>query len=277
MRVALISYNARAGDAIGNQVAEKLTLFLERGADVRVYVESLERLHPLLDRHARQLPAEACGEAWDFLASTDLVCVEFGQYYTLLGLLPLLAGTPTRILLDYHGITPLDLWGGHNREALEKGLVYRGIAWCADLTLVHSRSTERELSESTGLPGHRINRLGLPIDPDQFFPNVEPGYLRRQLGLEGARLLLYVGRLAPNKRVHLLVDVLGQLRDVEPPVHALIVGDTGDLYRSEADRCLRRARELGVEERLHFLGHLQVKALRLAYQAADVFVMPSAW
>src|SRR5205807_1108522 len=43
----------------------------------------------------------------------------------------------------------------------------------------------------------------------------------------------------------------------------------------EADRCRRRAVELGVEERLHLLGHVPAAQLRDAYQVADAFVMPS--
>ena len=48
MRVALLSCNAQARNAIGTQVAEKAAFFRERGADVRVFLESLDRLHPEL-------------------------------------------------------------------------------------------------------------------------------------------------------------------------------------------------------------------------------------
>jgi len=277
MRVALLSRTARAGDAIGNQVAEKLAHFLERGAAVRVFLESSENLHPQVAAHAQRISAEARGEAWEFLRSADLVCVEFGQYYSLLGLLPLLAHGRVRILIDYHGITPPALWGQHNREALEKGLAYRGLTWCADLTLVHSRCMKQELVEVSGIAPERVGSIGLPVDPEWFFPGPKPESLLRSLGPADATLLLYVGRLAANKRVPLLVDMLAHLSDVQPPVHLLVAGDTSDVYQVEADRCRSRARELGVEDRLHFLGHLTGEPLRQAYQAADVLVMPSAW
>src|SRR5438093_337520 len=103
MRVALLSYNARGGDAIGHQVAAKLTFFHERGADVRVFIENDLALHPTLHGHCRVWPKPApAGENWDYLADSDLLCVEFGQYYQMLALLPLLAGGKGRILLDYH-------------------------------------------------------------------------------------------------------------------------------------------------------------------------------
>jgi hypothetical protein len=88
-------------------------------------------------------------------------------------------------------------------------------------------------------------------------------------------VLLFVGRLAPNKRVPLLVEALGRLRDLRPPVHAVVVGDAADLYQAEAHRCGERAAELGVTDRLHLLGRLSEADLLHAYHAADVLVMPS--
>ena len=48
MRVAFLSGSAPAGDAIANQLAQKAVFFLERGADVGVFLESDQRLHPTL-------------------------------------------------------------------------------------------------------------------------------------------------------------------------------------------------------------------------------------
>ena len=100
--------------------------------------------------------------------------------------------------------------------------------------------------------------------------------LRPQLGLPAnTRLLLFVGRLAPNKRVPVLIEALARLRDQTPPIHGVIVGEGGDAYAAERDRCRERAARLGVTDRLHFLGHVDDGQLRDAYRDADVFVMPS--
>ena len=175
MRVALLSHNAPAGDAVGNQVADKLAFFLDRGADVRVFVESDQRLHPAVRPHCRTLPApEPRGEGWRFLSSADLVVVEYGQYYRLLELLPLLGGGRGRILFDYHGVTPPEFWPSHNREAIEAGVRHRGLVWCADAALTHSQFTRRELEEASGFPPERLFGLGYPIDRDHFGPGA-PG------------------------------------------------------------------------------------------------------
>ena len=40
MRIAILAQQAPAGDAIGNLVAEKTAYFVERGADIRVFLET---------------------------------------------------------------------------------------------------------------------------------------------------------------------------------------------------------------------------------------------
>src|SRR5579863_6902133 len=100
MRVGLISCNGQAHNAIGNHLAEKLRFFIERGADVRVFLQSEERLHPDLARHAEVVDrVEARGPVWTYLEHADLVIADFAQDYDLLQFLPLLAGGKPRLLL----------------------------------------------------------------------------------------------------------------------------------------------------------------------------------
>src|SRR5271169_5465558 len=98
MRVGLISCNGQAHDAIGNHLAEKLRFFIDRGADVRVFLETAERLHPDLRRYAEVVDrVEASGTAWTYLEGADLVIADFAQDYGLLHFLPLLAGGKPRL------------------------------------------------------------------------------------------------------------------------------------------------------------------------------------
>jgi glycosyltransferase involved in cell wall biosynthesis len=275
MRVALLSQNAQHHDAIGQQVAEKLAFFRDRAAEVRVFVENSDQLHPDVRpfHHVIQGDDNSCLQ---FLATSDLVVVEFGQYYPSLNLLPLLAGGRPRLVIDYHGVTPVELWSGHNREAVEKGQRYRGLVWCVDFAVAHSRFTCDELVRGCQFPSPRTVQLGLPID-DAFTPGTPTRNWRKELGLEKATILLYVGRLAPNKNLQILIEALDKLRQRTPPVHALLVGKTNDLYQSEMRSCLARAADLGIGDRLHVLGALPAEELRDAYRSADVFVTPSRW
>jgi glycosyltransferase involved in cell wall biosynthesis len=277
MRVVLLSQSAQAGDAIGRQIAAKVAFFTDRGAKVRLFVESDRRLHPGLRPFTHRFaPARPYGPHWRSLTAADFIIVEYSQYFSMLDLLPLIAGGKPRMLFDYHGVTPAQLGGTNHRDTLERGRRLRGLVWYADAALVHSRFAREELSAATGYPADATLTLGYPIDREWFTPGRPEAPLRQRLGLPAdARMILFVGRLAPNKRVPVLVEALARLRDIRPPVHALIVGDGGDGYEPERQRCRERAARCGVADRLHFLGHVDEHTLRDAYRDADALVIPS--
>jgi glycosyltransferase involved in cell wall biosynthesis len=276
MRVAILTQHAPAGDAIGNQTAEKLAFFLDRGAEVRVFLETSRNLHPALRGHTQVvMEPRPVGDTWEYLSSADLVIAEFGQYYPLLGLLPLLTDSGPRTLVDYHGFTPAELWDGNGREVLENAARWRGLAWCADRVIAHSDFTRRELVDATGFPAEYVAPLGHVIDCTRCAPGRPTRHLLDRPGSGPMTVLLFVGRLAPNKRVHVLVEALARLRDLIPPVHALVVGQDTDVYQNELCRCRKSAAALGVGDRLHCRGHLDDASLLDAYRSADLFVMPS--
>ena len=271
MRVALLSNNARAGDAVGNQIAAKAAFFRDRGADLHVYVESTRRLHPTLAPLTSK--ATDAEQLVDELRDLDLLSVEYSQYYALLEVLPLLArGKRPRILLDYHGVTPPELWEGP-AEAMRDSQRRRGLVWFADEVIVHSRFMRCELTAATQYLDERIHESPL------FLETAGERSLainwRQRLKLGDAKLLLFVGRLAANKRVPTLIEAVARHKSEHPEIHAVIVGDTGDIYRTQLEHCQALAAKLGVSERVHFLGHLCSDELGAAYRQADLFVMPS--
>ncbi|PMP75392.1 MAG: glycosyltransferase family 1 protein, partial [Chloroflexus aggregans] len=78
----------------------------------------------------------------------------------------------------------------------------------------------------------------------------------------GERVVLYVGRVAAEKRVDLLPEAIRGL----PNVRLVIVGDGP--FRAELQR-----RCVGLPVR--FTGYLKGEALAVAYASADAFVFPS--
>jgi glycosyltransferase involved in cell wall biosynthesis len=275
MRVAQIAHSAPFGDAIGNQIAARAAFFREHAADVQVYVESDARLHPSLLPLAQTVVSESEREAiLGDLRRCDLVTVDYSQSFRLLDLLPKLAGQGPRILFDYHGVTPPQFWHGP-RESLREGQQLRGLVWFADEAVVHSEYMRRELCEATGYPIERVQVQPLWFDSTRLRDANEPPTLRQRFGLHEEKLLLFVGRLAANKRVAVLIEAVAKLKTEAPAIHAIVVGDAGDIYRSELERCQELAAKLGVTERIHFLGHVSDDELADAYRGADLFVMPS--
>jgi len=115
----------------------------------------------------------------------------------------------------------------------------------------------------------RIEVVPSGIDVARFGVGRRDEKLRRDLGTrEGDRMLLYVGRLAREKSVELLIRALAQAAD--DSLRLVIAGD-GPL-RDELERF---ARECGVAETTRFLGTVARERLPDLYASADAFVMPS--
>jgi phosphatidylinositol alpha 1,6-mannosyltransferase len=132
----------------------------------------------------------------------------------------------------------------------------------ADLNLCPSHFTRAQL-ESRGF--ERVKVWGRGVDTARFNPRYRSADWRRRLceGEPESPLLLYVGRLALEKRV----DWLRPLLDALPNVRLAIVGD-GPL-RDELEQTFAGTRTV-------FTGYLQGENLSRAYASADLFVFPSA-
>ena len=91
---------------------------------------------------------------------------------------------------------------------------------------------------------------------------------RQRLGLaEDSLILLFGGRLVPEKNPVFVVDVLAKLRDVEPRVVAVFAG-AGSLEQ----RVFERARELRVEDSVRLLGWRN--DLPEIMSCSDWFILP---
>jgi D-inositol-3-phosphate glycosyltransferase len=116
----------------------------------------------------------------------------------------------------------------------------------------------------------RIHLVPSGVDLSLFRP-LDPLEARKRLGLNGERVLLYVGRVEPLKGLELLVRTAAQLETCQE-VRVLVVG--GDPEKDqEIDRLRQLAQELNVE--FDFVGRVDQKDLPIYYSAADVFVFPS--
>ena len=81
---------------------------------------------------------------------------------------------------------------------------------------------------------------------DDFRPGPGSDALLRQIGLTGKRVILFVGRMASNKRADLLVEALALVRRSVPDAALLLVGDgqSDDALRANTARIKSRACDL---------------------------------
>ncbi len=114
--------------------------------------------------------------------------------------------------------------------------------------------------------GHqRVNVWGRGVDAELFKPDRRREHVRRRLLDGGDLLLLYVGRLSPEKRIHVLLEAFARLRGRLPGLRLAIAGD------GPAREQLVAAAPAGVR----FVGELRGLALAELYASADIFCFPS--
>lgn len=95
---------------------------------------------------------------------------------------------------------------------------------------------------------------------------------RARLGLPaGERIVTYVGKLVPRKGVDALVEAMGLLARRPAGAPLLVAGGVGELREG----LQRRAAELGVAERVRFVGKIPHDEVGWWMAAGDVFVLPS--
>jgi phosphatidylinositol alpha-1,6-mannosyltransferase len=130
----------------------------------------------------------------------------------------------------------------------------------------------RQLMLSIGVRPARVEVIHNGAD-DQVFvaqPSQNSPALRHRLGLDAARLLLTVGSVTERKGQEVVIRALPYILKELPDVHYLMAG----LPHIQTD-LTGLARQLGVAERIHFLGRVGQDALVEALQACDLFVMTS--
>lgn len=118
-----------------------------------------------------------------------------------------------------------------------------------------------------GMPRDKITLHRTGLDRSVFKP-LDPASCRRKLGLPlDVPLLATVGALIPRKGQTFAIAALQQLMHC----HLVLAGAGGDEAKLRA-----QAAELGVADRVHFLGAVPHAALPEVLSAADVFVLPTA-
>jgi len=140
----------------------------------------------------------------------------------------------------------------------------------ADRIIANSEFTHKELRK-LGVDESRISLVHPGVDVHRFRKGLPADDLRERLGMgKNAFLLLSVGRLSRRKGFDMVIRSLRLLVGESFDVHYALVGTGEDRSYLEG-----LARENGVADRVHLLGHVSMDDLPRWYNACDLFVMPN--
>jgi phosphatidylinositol alpha-1,6-mannosyltransferase len=260
-------------DAFGGRggIAQYNRDFLEALAETRIMssITVLPRLAPdlpVLPYTVEQMPARPGRVAYSvgvlrsaFARSADFV---FCGHIFMAPLAALIARLKAaKLIIQTHGIEAWPWPSRLQREAVES----------ADLVLCVSRYTRAAVLSWAAIAPERV--LVLPNTFKETFTPTNGFRSQTPLGNVNKRTLLTVARMHPaqaykgqDRVISALPYVLAHGHDVE----YIVVGEGDDRGRLEL-----RAREVGVSDRVHFLGGVDLQVLSDVYRKADLFVMPS--
>ena len=129
-----------------------------------------------------------------------------------------------------------------------------------------SRYLQTETLTTFGCTACRIEVIPNFVDPNVYDRSRYTSILDEQVNSE-TRVLMHISNFRPVKRVRDVIRVFARVANELPSV-LVMVGDGPDRVDAEAE-----VRELGLQERVFFLGKIDAVAPLLA--GADLFLLPS--
>ncbi len=141
----------------------------------------------------------------------------------------------------------------------------------ADTVRVES-SVEKQHLATLGVPEQRVWVIPLLYNL-QRFERADGATIRaRYIDASYDEMVLFVGRLAPEKDIPTLLRAVPLLAQRRPGVRVVIVGQG-----QENARLHKMASEMGLAERVVFAGRVGSEELPSYFRACDVFVLPSIY
>jgi glycosyltransferase involved in cell wall biosynthesis len=161
--------------------------------------------------------------------------------------------------------TNFQAYSGHYRLGWLRGAILaylRRFHNRAGCTMVPTEALRAEL-QCAGFERTLVVARG--VDTQLFDPVRRNESLRRHWGATADdRVVLYVGRLAAEKNLDMLLQAYGAMRQLDPRLRLVLVGD-GPLRDALRQRCPEAV----------FAGHRSGLDLAAHYASADLFVFPS--
>jgi glycosyltransferase involved in cell wall biosynthesis len=179
--------------------------------------------------------------------------------------------------ITQHGFAPLvlqcEMTVNRRYRLLNRALL--ALAPRADLTVTPSESERDELVARIGIDPSTVVAVHHGVDHHRFYPPGDRAAVRSdagaRFGIPGPYVLC-VANYQRKKNLERLVDAFASIAPEFPQLALVLVGSEKPRFRVVVERI----RQLGLERRVHTLGHVGDDAgLRALYGGAEVFALPS--
>jgi len=260
MRIFQAMPTLSRGDAVGNHALSLMELISRMGYETAVYASNIaDNIPKNMQRRIEKLPKLNRGDVLIYHQSIGTHIAER------------IAALPCRKILVYHNVTPSRFFSGYSSEMMrrtELGLNNtRMLLGTVDAVWADSEFNRREI-RNMGYSGE-VEVLPILIPFADYEKNPDEAVLGR-LG-DGLRNILFVGRVAPNKKQE---DILAAFSYYQKNINARarlsLVGsyESNDAY---AMRLKAYMHKLGLVDAA-ITGHVRFEEMLAYYRTADAFV-----
>jgi len=175
-----------------------------------------------------------------------------------------------KYVLYNHGVQNASLAG---RDLVRRGylglnsLLYIATLGKPDEAISISRYAHIQLKSAAGLESKIIYN---PVDLNSFCPALDPSIIRKKHALGAAPVILFAGRIEPNKGIHLLIQAHRLVRKAIPNAKLLIVGEKryGNYTRQI---------ESYLDDSVRLVGWVRSEELPYYFASCNVYASASLW
>ncbi len=264
MRIIQILPTLSFGDAIGNDTLALKGAIRDMGYETEVYAENIDK----------RLPA---GSGLDISKLSGLKKDDIILYHKSTGtdLTFRIDEFKCRRIMIYHNITPPEFFRPYSPAATaltEYG--YKGVEYLKDkidYCLAVSSYNRSDLLRMGYTCPIDIRPILIRFEDYKQTPDEET--IRKYS--DGKKNLIFVGRIAPNKKQEDVIRAFYHYKKLNPESRLILVGSYSGM-ENYYNRLVKYAAALGLKEDVVFTGHIKFSAILAFYRIADVFVCMSA-
>lgn len=178
-----------------------------------------------------------------------------------------------KLILSLHSLTFI--------QALPHRSAFRALS-ASDLLIVNSKFIKKEIRRLFPELTTKVKVRYLGINENTFFDRFSARgealrlKYRNRYNLQGKQILLFVGRLIPEKGLHLVLESLPALIQSHPNIHLVIVGSS-HYGRQSPTAYVKKLKTLvrPIAKHVTFTNFISPKLIPEIYHVADIVVTPS--
>lgn len=253
------------GDAVGNDTLAIDKILREMGYETGIYAENIDpRLPEGTAAPISQMPA---------LKDEDVI-VYHGSVGTELN--ERLPDLPGKKIMVYHNITPASFFRGYSATAQQlctyglKGMKY--LAKKLDYCIADSEFNKRDLIRMDYTCPIDVCPILIPFSDYEKTPD---SGLMEQFGSDRITNLLFVGRIAPNKKQEDIIRAFYAYHKYYNERSRLILCGSWSGMDAYHDRLVDYTDRLGLTNDVIFTGHVKFEEILAWYRLADAFICMS--